>query len=137
MSEAINGEISVPTPADLAYLKNKLEQSNLPQDHLEQRIVYVIKHNGIVSGCIAARLVWQIEPLYLTPEFDRDASPIAKRRAVYKLARAMFEWLAGPENKTGIRWCFGYITKKPLQRLARDFGMLAAYRKGRFFIKEF
>ena len=132
----IDGIISIPTPEDLKYLREKLRQANLEHDELEKRIVFVIRHNGIVSGCIAARLVFQIEPLFLTPEFARDAAPVTLRRAVFKLARAMFHWLA-TENKTGIRWAFAYISKKPLQKLAEEYGMIPVYRKGKFFFKDF
>ena len=138
MSESpIDGIVVVPTPEDLAYIRNKLLQAGLEHAELERRILFVIKHNGIVSGCIGARLVWQIEPLFLTPEFAKTASPITLRRAVFKLARTMFGWLAGAENKTGIRWTFAYITKKPLAKLAEEYGMLAVYRKGKFFFKDF
>lgn len=140
MSEPINGVVSIPTPEDLKYIRNKMLQDKpLPIDcnQLEQRIVYVIKHNGIVSGCIAARLVWQIEPLYLTPEFERTAPPVTLRRAVFKLARAMFAWLGGPENRTGIRWTFAYTESKKMQKLAREYGMIPLYRKGKFFAKDF
>ncbi len=85
----IDGIVTVPTPEDMKYFRLKLEQANLEYLDLEKRIVYVIKHNGVVSGCIAARLVFQIEPLFLTPEFKKHAAPITLRRAVFKLCRSM------------------------------------------------
>jgi hypothetical protein len=135
--DPINGIVVVPTPEDLKYLREKLRQSNIEYIDLEKRIVYVIKHNGIVSGCVAARLVWQIEPLFLTPEFERDASPVTLRRAVFKLARSIFGWLIGPENKTGIRWTFAYIEKRKMQKVTKEYGLIPVYRKGKFFAKDF
>lgn len=136
-SGSIDGIVTIPTPEDLKYLRNKLSQSSYESGDLEKRILFVIKHNGVVSGCVAARLVWQIEPLYLTPEFERTASPVTLRRAVFKLARSIFGWLAGPDNRTGVRWTFAYISKKPLQKLAEEYGMLPVYRRGKFFAKDF
>jgi hypothetical protein len=138
MIEPLNGEISIPTAEDLKYLREKLRQANLECDDLEKRIVFVIKHGGVVSGCIAARLVWQIEPLYLTPEFKRDASPVTLRRAVFKMCRKIVEWLGGPENKTQIRWAFAYIEgKKEMQLYVQENGFIPVYRKGKFFARDF
>jgi hypothetical protein len=137
VSEQINGTVRPATPQDLAYLRNKLDQAGLEAENLNKRILFVIEHGGIISGCVAARLVWQIEPLFLTPEFVRDAGPVTIRRAVFKLANAIFQWLASSENKTGIYWAFAYVSKKPLQRLAKEYGMTPCYRKGRFFLKDF
>lgn len=136
MEGPIDGIVTIPSPEDLKYIRAKLQQAGYEHIDLEKRIAFVIKHNGVVSGCIAARLVWQIEPLFLTPEFTRDAAPVTLRRAVFKLARSMFHWLA-TENKTGIRWTFAYISKKPLQKLAEEYGMIPVYRKGKFFARDF
>jgi hypothetical protein len=135
--EPLNGVISVPTLEDLKYLREKLRQAKLDCDDLERRIVFVIKHGDVVSGCVAARLVFQIEPLYLTPEFTRDASPVTLRRTVFKLANAMMGWLAGPENQTGIRWAFAYIVKKPMQEATKEYGFTPVYRRGKFFAHDF
>jgi hypothetical protein len=140
MTEPLNGEISIPTVEDLKYIREKLRQDNDPPndlEHLERRIMFVIKHGGIVSGCIAARLVWQIEPLYITPELKRDAGPVTVRRAVFKLCRKMMEWLGGPENKTGITWTFCYTQNKNLQGYVQEYGFLPCYSKGKFFVRDF
>lgn len=134
----IDGIVTIPTPEDLKYLRNKLSQANLEHADIERRVLFVIKHNGIVSGCIGARLVWQIEPLYITPEFARDASPVTLRRAVFKLARSMFTWLGDrTTNTTAIWWTFAYVEKKKMQVLAKEYGLIPVYRKGKFFAKEF
>lgn len=135
--EQINGVVRPATKQDLAYLRNKLQQANMEHGDLEKRIVFVIEHGGIISGCVAARLVWQIEPLYLTPEFAKNAPPVTLRRAVFKLARAMFDWLCDrSKNTTGIYWTFAHITNKKLQPLALEYGMLPVYRKGKMFAKD-
>lgn len=135
--EPLNGIVLVPTPEDLKYLREKLRQAKLEFNELEKRILFVIKHNGVVSGCVAARLVWQIEPLYLTPEFQRTASPVTIQRAVFKLARSIIGWLGGPENRTGIRWTFAYIERKAMQKVTEEYGFTPVYRKGKFFAKDF
>ena len=137
-NETLNSIVVVPTPEDILYLREKLRQANHEFADLEKRILFVIKHNGVVSGCIAARLVWQVEPLYLTPEFQRDAGPMTIRRAVFKLCRTICNWLGGPENKTGIRWTFAYIEgKKEMQQYVQDNGFVPVYRKGKMFARNF
>lgn len=138
MTEPFNGTISVPTAEDLKYLCNRLAQTNNESHDLDRRILYVIKHNEILSGCIGARLIWQIEPLWLTPEFDRDASPITKRRAVYKLIRAMEAWLGdSTKNTTGLNRYFGAISNKRMEKVALEYGMKpAVYSRARLMWKD-
>lgn len=110
---------------------------NFDAHHLEERIVYVVEHGGIVSGFTSARLVWQVEPLCIFDEFRRNAPPMTLRRSVFYLARAITHYiLRSPENKTGIRWLFAYIESKRFQKLAREFGMLSVYRRGKLFFME-
>jgi hypothetical protein len=131
----INGTTRRATPYEKELCRLKLSQGKpVPEDtsEWEMREIWVIEHNGIISGCVGARQVWQVEPLYLFPEFVRDAPPITLRRAVFRLARAIETWLRGQ----GAHWYLGYIEKKPMQRMAREYGMIPVYRKGKVFGKD-
>lgn len=135
MSAAINGTVRQATPAEKELVRLKLSQAKpAPEDasDWQDREVLVIEHGGVLSGCICARQVWQVEPLYLFPEFVAQAPPVTVRRAVFKLARACEGWL----RAQGAHWFFAYIEKKPMQRVAREYGMIPVYRKGKLFGKD-
>lgn len=131
----LNGMARRATPEEKELVRIKLAAGKpLPEDssEWERREVFVIEHNGIISGCVCARQVWQVEPLYLFPEFEEHAPPVTLRRAVFKLARAMENWL----RSRGVCWYFGYIEKEPMQKVAEDYGMIPVYRKGLMFGKD-
>ena len=135
----IDGIVVVPTPEDLIYIREKLRQAKLEFSDVDKRIMFVIKHNGVVSGCIAARLVFQIEPLYLTPEFLKDAPPITVRRAVFKLCKSICAWLGDrTQNRTGISWTFAFIPKsKEMQEYVQEYGFIPVYKRGKFYARDF
>ena len=136
--EPLNGIVVIPTPEDLKYLYNRLAQTNNENHDLDKRILFVIKHNQVLSGCIGARLIWQIEPLWLTPEFDRDASPVTRQRAVFKMIRTMENWLSDPtKNTTKLHRYFGAISNKKMEKVAIDYGMKpAVYHRARLMWKD-
>jgi hypothetical protein len=128
----IDGKVRLATIEERKLVFLKLGQAKpLPEDatNWTERDVWVIEHNGVISGCVCGRWVYQIEPLYLFPEFVRDAPPVTLRRAVFKLARTIEGWM----KDHGIRFYFAYIEKKPMQRVAREYGMVPIYRKGKLF----
>lgn len=131
----IDGIVRKATPEEKELCRLKLSQGRpIPEDasDWQRRQVWVIEHNGVISGCLCARVVWQLEPLYLFPEFVRDAPPVTLRRAVFKLARHFEAQL----RRWRQSWYFGYIERKPMQRVAREYGMVPVYRKGKMFGKD-
>lgn len=131
----IDGQVRQATPEEKELCRLKMTQGKpIPEDtsDWQDREVWVIEHGGIVSGCLCARQVWQLEPLFLFPEFAAQAPPVTMRRAVFKLVRTVEAWL----RTQRACWYFGYIERKPMQRVAREYGMLPVYRKGLMFGKE-
>lgn len=131
----LDGIVRKATPEEKALCRLKLGQGKpIPEDatEWEKREVWVLEHNGIISGCLCARQVWQLEPLYLFPDFAADAPPLTVRRGIVKLLQAFEAWM---RDKKAC-WYFCYIEKKPMQRMARSWGMFPVYRKGKMFGKD-
>ncbi len=87
-----------------------------------------------IAGFIAARLIWQVEPLFLFPAFRRQRPRNARRRATLLLARALEAFLADrARNPTGICSYFCFIKDRIFQKLAEHYGLVRIYRGGRFY----
>lgn len=97
------------------------------QQDLRETVLYVAEYDGQKVGLCAGRLVWQVEPLMLFPEFQENAPHFAQEKATYMLIRALDHWIASPENATGITQYFCFILKRRMQTLAQAFGMLEVY----------
>jgi|SRR5579884_40651 len=126
------------TDSDLPYLAERLsEQTYFEIVDLPKMIVYVAEYDGRIIGFTAARLMWQIEPLYLTPEFIKYAPHFARQKATLGLIRAIEGWIADrTRNTTGVYWYFCYIKGRVMQRLAEAYGMIRSYHHGRFYVRD-
>jgi hypothetical protein len=123
-------------PEDLPELQRRLleQRGAYEQQDLRKTILYVAEYDGKIVGFSAARMIWQIEPLLLTPEFKKKAPHFARQKATYLLIRELDRWIADRQrNLTGIHWYFCSIVGKTMQQLAVSFGMLRVYPKSKFF----
>ncbi len=125
--------------SELPYLQEKLkEQSHYFEQHdLSQCIVKVVEYDGQIVGFAAARLVFQVEPVMLFPEF-REAPHFAQQRATLLLIRGIDAWVMDTQrNLSGITTYFCFILSRRMQKLAAAFGMLRCYwnRGGKIYGK--
>jgi hypothetical protein len=123
------------TDADLPLLAGWLaSQTYFEIVCLPQMIVYVAEFEGKIVGFGAARLIFQIEPIFLEPTFKRHAPHFARARATLGLIRALEGWIADRrQNTTGIYSYFCFIKGRVMQKLAEAYGMWRIYRGGRFY----
>lgn len=123
------------TNDDLPYLAQRLsEQTYFEIVDLPKMIVYVAEYDAKIIGFGAARLMWQVEPIYLTPEFIQFAPHFARQKATLGLIRAIEGWIADrARNTTGIYSYFCFIKRRVMQQLAEAYGMWRIYTGGRFY----
>jgi hypothetical protein len=126
------------TDADLPLLASWLAaQTYFEIVDLPQMIVYVAEFGGQIVGFGAARLMWQVEPIFLEPMFKRHAPHFARARATLGLIRAVERWIADRrQNTTGIYSYFCFIKGRVMQQLAEAYGMWRIYRGGRFYRRD-
>jgi hypothetical protein len=121
---------------DLHELHYRLHEQRdyFEQQDLRQTIVFVTECDGEIVGFGAARLMWQVEPILLTPEFKRQGSKHAHRKATYLLISALENWIADRNlNRSGIHSYFCHILGSTMQKLAVSFGMIPVRRGNKFF----
>lgn len=124
------------TTEDLHELQYRLHQQRayFEQQDLSKAIVFVAEEDGVIVGFGAARLMWQVEPLLLTPEFKKAGTPHAQRKATYLLIRELDRWIGDRRrNASGLYSYFCSIRGRTMQKLAVSFGMLPLYRRCKFF----
>jgi hypothetical protein len=122
--------------ADLPELQTRLkEQAQFyEQQDLSRCIVMVAEYDGQIVGFAAARLIWQVEPLLLVPEFKKHAPHHARQKATYLLIRAIDNWIGDRQrNTTKLHSYFCSIVDRTMRKLAVSFGMWPVYSKSKFF----
>lgn len=129
ISEHVAVEVRRATLGELPQLSVQLFRKQRFAGDLENAIIHVVEHGGIVSGAFVARPMYEGE-LILYENFIRDAPPAAVRRAIFRLARATRDWIASPENVSGARSMVCCIEDEHFAQLAQEFGMLQVYKKG-------
>lgn len=117
------------------YLLERLSENPLfERFDLTQAVVYVAEYQGEIVGFGAARMLWQIEPLYLFPEFKKHAPRFARARATLQLIRELDAFIMDPKrNLTKVHQYFCFIVDRVMQKLALSYQMLPAYKGGKFF----
>lgn len=108
---------------------------------LSKSVVFVAEddRDGLTCGLIAARMVWQVEPLILFPEFERTSPKAAMKRATYSLARAIEQYIGDPvRNATPVKFFFAVIENRNprMQDLARHIGWQQVYPGCKIFGKD-
>lgn len=127
-------EIRDMRPDDLEYLRARLGlKPHNEQVDLERAIVGVVEYEGVAVGFVAARLMWQIEPVMLFDEFKKYAPRFARRRATLSMVRWIESKISDPAVNHGIASYFCFITDRVMQKLAAAYGMLRIYTGGKFF----
>ena len=130
---------------ELRFLQAKhtllAEEKHHEKLDLAKSVVLVAEDNddSLTCGLIAARMVWQVEPLVLFPEFERTSSKMAKKRATYLLARAVESFIADPaSNPTPVKFFFSVIENRNprMQDLARHIGWQQVYPGCKIFGKD-
>lgn len=123
-------------PEDLPTLQQMLkEQSEFyEQQDLSKTILFVAEFGSEIVGFSAGRLIWQVEPLLLTKQFQKTGPHFAQQKATYLLIRELDRWIADRQrNLTGLHSYFCSIVGKRMRNLALSFGMLRVYPKSQFF----
>jgi len=123
------------TPEDLHELHYRLHEQRgyFEQQDLRRSIVFVAEYEGQIVGFAAARMIWQVEPILLTPEFQKEPGH-ARRKATYLLIREIDRWIGDrARNLSGLHSYFCSIRGRVMQKLAVSFGMLSLYNRCRFF----
>jgi hypothetical protein len=123
------------TPEDIPYLEKRIrEQSYFEHVDVRKMIVFIAEYGGEIVGFSAARLMWQIEPIMLMPEFRKLAPHFARQKATLGLIRAIEGWLADRgRNTTGIYSYFCSIKGRTMRALAEAYGMLRVYTGCAFY----
>jgi len=124
-------EIRPAVLADLPELTKWLITSPGEEYDLSQAIVFIAEEGGKTMGFLAARMVWQIEPLLVR----QDIQTIKASRAALLLYRAFEGWLKGPQNTTGVRWFFAVTRSEAVKGWARRLGWLRIYRDAATYVK--
>lgn len=123
-----------PARADeLPYLRTRLAESEHEQVDLDAARVWVAEEDGRVVGLLAARMVWQIEPVYLFPEVTNK---VRRSRAFYRLYRAFEAWLADrAANRSGVHWFFAVSYSSAVKAWAARMGYHRIYKGAATFVK--
>jgi hypothetical protein len=123
------------TTEDLHELHYRLHEQReyFEQQDLSKAIVFIAEYEGQIVGFAAGRLIWQVEPLLLTPEFKKEHAH-SQRKATFLLIRELDRWIGDrARNLSGIHSYFCSIRGRTMQKLAVSFGMLSIYRRCKFF----
>lgn len=96
---------------------------------------WVAEKDGYVIGLLAARLMWQVEPMYIFPEVKNTKT---RARACYGLYKAAEAWISNRSlNQTGIYRAFAITRLFAVRGWARKMGWMHQYRRAPLWIKHF
>lgn len=127
-------EIRQARAEEIPYLQKRLDEYQGGEvDRLDVARCFVAVENDCICGMLPLHMVWQAGPLYVFPECRNKRT---RRLAALRVFRSMCDWLAGPENKTGIRWFFAAVRSKTVQKHAKCFGLLRQYIGAHIYIRK-
>lgn len=113
-------------------LMQRLKDSGGEEIDLNSARVWVAVEHEQIIGMLPLRMCWQAEPLLVFPEVTGTHK---RRRAGFGMYRAMMAWIAGPENRTGIRWLFGITRSDAVARWLGKLGWFHQYAGAKTFLK--
>lgn len=115
---------------ELPFLKEQLWSTTHEKVDLSRCMVWVAESEGQIVGMLPARLIWQLEPLFIFPHTKLGVA----RRATYELAAEAEAWIADrSKNTTGIYSYFAVIKDKVFEALAKRWGLLSVYGECRIY----
>lgn len=118
---------------EIPFLRAQLKKTDGEQIDLDQARIWVAVHEGKIVGMLPARMMWQLEPLLIFPEYE---NPITRSRAGLLLYRAAEKWLGDrSQNRTGIHWFFAITRSKAVKGWAQRLGWFRQYRGAATYIK--
>ncbi len=119
-------------PEDLETLNRLQRHAGNELIDLRRAVVFVAEIEGKIEGFVAGRLMFQVEPLWVSPALN---NPTTRRRVTLGLARAIEGWL----KRQPYPWArnyFAYIRDAVFQRLAEAYGLRPIYGHGKFYLRE-
>jgi hypothetical protein len=113
--------------SELTYLENRMRELGHERVDLRRSMVWVSEDNGLITGMICQRLVWQMEPHIVFPEVTNKTT---RRRSALLLAKAAESFIADRmRNTTGI-FSYFFVTKsRTWAKLAEHFGCTRIYKR--------
>jgi hypothetical protein len=112
------------TEAEKPYLAQRLAETEGEQVSLEH--CWVAEQDGKLLGLLAARLVWQIEPLF--PEVINTATRSRASLGMYIVAE---NWI----RKQPVHWFFAVTRSAAVKRWAKKLGWFRQYSGAATFVK--
>lgn len=120
------------TISDIPKLQGWLDNYGGETFDLSKELVFVAMDDGEICGFMPLRVVLQAEPLLVD---RKHFNKLTCSRAAVMLWKAAESWIAGPENKTGIRWYFAISRSKAVWAWAGRLGWSRIYKGVRYFVK--
>src|SRR5260370_6757137 len=121
-------------PDDISYLQHRMKE--LGSEFIDLSTTpawFATDHSGNILGVLAARLVWQLQPLLIFPEVENK---MTRRRSAIGLYRAAEAWISNRLlNTTGIHWFFAVTRSEGVISWAKKLGWFQQYIGTTFFIK--
>lgn len=106
----------------------------LPIDQVAFTKWLVSEQDGVPLGLLRARLVWQVEPLMVSPYVK---SKLTLSRASLALYQEMQSWIGDrSRNPTGVQWFFAVTRSSAVQKWASRLGWLRIFDGTQTFIKK-
>lgn len=126
---------------EIPYLQSRLaECPTWEQVDLSRGIAFVAEEDGERIGFVNGRLIWQVEPLLIFPEYMKSRKRGVhhlRRKASWGLFHALDSYLADPEqNTTGIHSYFCHVVSRPVMRMEKHLGFTRLYPGGRLYGKD-
>lgn len=118
---------------EIPYLRKRLAESSHEEIALDRARAWIAVKDGAIVGVLCARMVWQMEPLYLFPECENK---ITRSRAMFRLYQIAESWIGDrTRNLTGIHWFFGITRSKEVLKWADRIGYRRVYEGAAMLVK--
>lgn len=117
---------------DLPKLQKWIDAYGGETFDLSKELVFVAEQDGEICGFMPLRIVFQMEPLLVD---RKHFNKLTCSRAAVMLCKAAETWIAGPENRTGIKWYFAISRSQAVWAWAERLGWSQIYKGVRHFVK--
>lgn len=123
-------EVRVARPDEFAQLISRMEASGGEVIDLTAGPCWVALCDGQIVGMLAARPVFQLEPLLVF-----SGNKIRDSRAALGLYRAAEAWIGNRANGSGVHWFFCITRSQAVMGWAKRLGWFRQYRGAQHYIK--